>query len=73
MAKKINKARVCRLCSNNIKTVDYKDVKTLRQFISSFLKIAPRRRSGLCAKHQRQASRAIKQARIAGLIAFIPK
>lgn len=53
--------------------VDYKDNETLRRFTSSFMKIQPRRRSGLCAKHQRQVARAIKQARIAGLLAFVAK
>ena len=63
----------CFYCAHNIEHVDYKDTQKLRRFISSYMKIAPRRRSGLCAKHQRKAARAIKQARIAGLMAFVPK
>lgn len=63
----------CYYCVNNLKDVDYKDVQTLRRFVSSYLKIGKRRRTGLCAKHQRRVARAIKQARIAGLIAFVPK
>ena len=63
----------CYYCINNKKTVDYKDIQVLRRFISSYMKIAPRRRSGLCAFHQRKVARAIKQARITGLIAFVPK
>lgn len=63
----------CYYCINNKKVVDYKDVQTLRRFVSSYMKIAPRRRSGLCAFHQRKVARAIKQARIAGLLAFVPK
>ena len=73
MAIKTKSNKPCYFCLNDIKHVDYKDVQVLRRFISSYLKIAPRRRSGLCAKHQRHAARAIKQARIAGLIAFVPK
>lgn len=65
--------RPCYYCAHNIESVDYKDAGTLRKFCSSFLKIAPRRRSGLCALHQRKAARAIKQARIAGILAFVPK
>jgi len=53
--------------------VDYKDVGNLRRFVSSYLKIAPRRRSGLCAKHQRQVANAIKRARQAALIAASAK
>ena len=63
----------CYYCVNNKKIIDYKDVQTLRRFVSSYMKIAPRKRSGLCAFHQRKASKAIKQARIAGLLAFVPK
>jgi len=67
------RVKQCYYCINHQKTVDYKDVQTLRRFVSSYLKIAQRRRSGLCAFHQRKAARAIKQARIAGLMAFMSK
>jgi len=69
----MNKRKQCHYCVNNKKEIDYKDVQTLRRFVSSYMKIAPRRRSGLCAFHQRKAARAIKQARITGLLAFVPK
>jgi len=65
--------RPCHYCVNKAEVVDYKDVFTLRRFVSSFYKIAPRRRSGLCANHQRKVARAVKQSRIAGLMAFVPK
>lgn len=71
--KKVKIDKPCYYCANNIKDVDFKDVQTLRRFTSSYMKIAPRRRSGLCAFHQRKVAKAIKQARIAGLIAFVPK
>lgn len=63
----------CYFCANNIDNVDYKDVQTLRRFVSSYLKIAPRRRSGLCASHQRRVAKAIKQSRVAGLMGFTAK
>ncbi len=63
----------CHYCVNRGSEVDYKDVQVLRKFISSHFKIAPRRRSGLCAFHQRKVAKAIKQARIASLLGFIPK
>ncbi|MFH1946626.1 MAG: 30S ribosomal protein S18 [Candidatus Magasanikbacteria bacterium] len=71
MSNKLKKS--CHYCVNNTEEVDYKDVQVLRRFVSSYLKIAPRRRSGLCATHQRRVSKAIKQARIAGLMGFCPK
>lgn len=64
--------KVCHYCVNNSELVDWQDTATLRRFVSSYMKIAPRRRSGLCAKHQRKVARAIKQARIAGLMQFVP-
>lgn len=67
------KKRQCFFCANNIPTVDYKDMKTIRRYISSFAKIVPRKRSGVCMKHQRELSNAIKRARIMALIPFVQK
>lgn len=63
----------CYYCINKAVFIDYKDVQTLRRFVSSYLKIAPPRRSGLCAKHQRKVASAIKQARIVGLMAYMSR
>lgn len=71
--KKNEQQKNCFYCANNKIVVDYKDVGTLRRFVSSYMKIAPQRRSGLCAKHQRQVANAIKRARQASLMSFIPK
>lgn len=68
-----SKQKQCYFCINKNKGVDFKDTQTLRRFTSSYMKIVPRRRNGLCALHQRKVARAIKQARIAGLLAFVPK
>ncbi|MFH1789650.1 MAG: 30S ribosomal protein S18 [bacterium] len=64
--------RQCYYCANKNKNeeVDYKDIVNLRRFVSSYMKIAPRRRSGLCAAHQRQVANAIKRARQAALMPF---
>lgn len=53
--------------------VEWKDGETLRRFVSSYWKIAPQRRSGLCAKHQRKVARAIKRARVLALMRFVPE
>ncbi len=66
------KIKNCFYCVNNI-TVDYKDTQNLQRFTSSYHKIVPRRRSGLCAKHQRQVASAIKIARIMALLPFVRK
>lgn len=66
-------SKECHYCTNNRLIVDYKDIGTLRRFVSSYMKIAPRRRSGLCAKHQREVATAIKRARQAALMGFISR
>ena len=53
--------------------IDYKNVALLRNFITFEGKIVPRRVSKLSAKQQRYMSRAIKNARIMGLLPFINK
>jgi len=64
------KEKHCYYCVNGLKDVDYKNVQVLRKFVSSYGKIAPKRRSGLCSKHQRKAAQAIKRARIMALMPF---
>lgn len=64
------KDRHCTFCVNQIDAIDYKDTETLRRFISSYGKIVPRRRSGVCSAHQRKVARAIKRSRIMGLLPF---
>ncbi len=68
------KKATCYFCRNNIEVVDWKDVETLKKFISPVSgKILPSRQTGTCAKHQRQLARAIKRARIMALLPFIIK
>jgi len=50
--------------------VDYRNGQFLRRFISSYGKIAPQRRTGACAKHQRKLAMAIKQARLMAILPF---
>jgi small subunit ribosomal protein S18 len=73
MLSKEKKVRVCRYCMDKKLTVDYKDIGLLGRFVSSYKKIAPRRRSGLCAKHQRQVSTAVKRARQNALMPYTAK
>ena len=63
----------CYFCVNNNKYIDYKNANLIRRFTSSYGKIAPRKRSGVCAKHQRQLAEAIKRARIMALLPFVNK
>jgi small subunit ribosomal protein S18 len=65
--------RACYFCVSNVKDIDFKDEAVLRKFISSYGKIVPRRRNGVCAKHQRKLALAIKRARILGILPFTTK
>ena len=68
--KRVPKKKVCTFCVDHVDDIDYKDVAKLRRFITEKGKILPRRMSGVCAKHQRLLSSAIKRARIAALLPF---
>ncbi len=63
----------CHFCQQKISEIDYQDTELLRQFISSQAKILPPKRTGTCAKHQRKLAKAIKRARIMGLLPFTMK
>jgi len=69
----LERAKYCHFCVNGIKDIDYKDSQLLRRFISSYSKIVPRRRSGVCTKHQRKLSNAIKRARYMAILPYLPK
>lgn len=49
-------------------TIDYKDARLLRRFISERGKILPRRLTGLNSYHQRQVAKAIKRAQQIALL-----
>ena len=61
--------KVCSFCVDKVNDIDYKDTSKLRKFLSDRGKILPRRTTGVCAKHQRQLTEAIKRARH---LAFLP-
>jgi small subunit ribosomal protein S18 len=58
-------------CADQIRVVDYKDVKRLQRCLSERGKILPRRRTGVCARHQRSLTVAIKRARHMALLPFV--
>ena len=64
-------AKTCPVCEMGVRVVDYKDDRTLGRFTTERGKILPSRLSGMCARHQRQLSEAIKRARYLALLPFI--
>lgn len=59
----------CFFCKEK-KEPDYRDIQGLEKFITDRKKILGRSRTGICAKHQRSLSRAIKRARHLALLPF---
>lgn len=70
MARKRKKGR-CYFCRIGVARVDYKQYETLRRYTTGQGKILPRKRTGTCARHQRQLKTAIKRARIIALLPFV--
>lgn len=58
----------CYFCQRNIREIDFKETELLRRFLSGSAKIKAKKRTGVCAAHQRKLARAIKQARHLGLL-----
>ena len=71
MKKEIRTKKVCRFTQNNIKYIDFKDVKLLQKFISEQGRIIPKRITGTSSKYQRQLSLAIKRARHMALLPYV--
>ena len=82
MAKKLNKrrrriikeepvSRNCIFCKTN-KNPDYKDFESLSKYVSDRARILGKDRTGICSKHQRRLSTAIKRARHLALLPYVP-
>jgi small subunit ribosomal protein S18 len=61
----------CPYCKDKVEQVDYKDVGTLRRFVSERGKIRSRRISGACRRHQNQLATAVKRARELALLPYV--
>jgi len=55
----------------NVDNIDYKDLNTIRRFISDRGKIRSRRVTGLSRRHQTQLALAVKRAREVGLLPYV--
>jgi small subunit ribosomal protein S18 len=61
----------CPYCRDKVEQVDYKDVGSLRRFVSDKGKIRSRRITGACRRHQSQIARAVKRARELSLLHYV--
>lgn len=62
--------KACPFVLAKVETIDYKDLETLRQFITERGKILPRRVTGVSQFYQKLLKKAIKQARHIALLPF---
>lgn len=70
MSRYFRRKRFCRFTAEGVNEIDYKDLATLKAYVTETGKIVPSRISGTKAKYQRQLSTAIKRARFLALIPY---
>ena len=70
MARYYRRKKYCRFTADNVEEIDYKDLATLKQYVSETGKIVPSRITGTRANYQRQLATAIKRARYLALLPY---
>jgi len=70
MARFYRRRKFCRFTAENVVEIDYKDLDTLKNYITETGKIVPSRITGTSAKYQRQLARAVKRARTLALLPY---
>ncbi len=70
MARYFRRRKFCRFTAEGVKEIDYKDLETLKAYISETGKIVPSRITGTKAKYQRQLATAVKRARFLALLPY---
>ena len=70
MSKFFRSRKFCKFTNEDVKEIDYKDLNTLRQYLTENGKIVPSRVTGTKSKYQRQLATAVKRARFLALIPY---
>lgn len=70
MARFFRRKKFCRFTAEDVVEIDYKDIATLKQYVSETGKIVPSRITGTKARYQRQLSTAVKRARFLALLPY---
>ena len=73
MARFYRRRKFCRFTAEKTTYIDYKDVETLKQFVTETGKIVPSRITAVSTKKQRELAKAIKRARHIGLLPYVVK
>ena len=70
MSRFFRRRKFCRFTAEGVTEIDYKDLDTLKQYVSETGKIVPSRITGTKAKDQRQLATAVKRARYLALLPY---
>jgi len=70
MARFFRRRKFCRFTAEGVKEIDYKDLNTLKAYITETGKIIPSRITGTKARYQRQLATAVKRARFLALLPY---
>ncbi|EAW42255.1 MAG: 30S ribosomal protein S18 [Halieaceae bacterium] len=70
MSRFFRRRKFCKFTAEGVKEIDYKDLETLKQYITETGKIVPSRITGTKAKYQRQLATAVKRARFLALLPY---
>ncbi|MBB1485247.1 30S ribosomal protein S18 [Oceanospirillum sediminis] len=70
MARFFRRRKFCRFTAEGVDQIDYKDIETLKSYITETGKIVPSRITGTKARYQRQLATAIKRARYLALLPY---
>ena len=70
MSRFFRRRKFCRFTAEGVTEIDYKDLDTLKQYVSETGKIVPSRITGTKARYQRQLAKAIKRARYLSLLPY---
>ena len=70
MARFFRRRKFCRFKAEGVAEIDYKDIATLKNYVTESGKIVPSRITGTSAKYQRQLSTAIKRSRFLALLPY---
>ena len=73
MSEYFRRRKFCKFTAEGVKEIDYKDLETLRAYVTETGKIVPSRITGTKARYQRQLSTAVKRARFLALLPYTDK
>jgi small subunit ribosomal protein S18 len=73
MSRYFRRRKFCRFTADGVKEIDYKDLDTLRNYVTETGKIVPSRITGTKMHYQRQLATAVKRARFLALLPFTDK